>query len=135
MRKADFKARIKKIEIVNKVLAEDWEQSIKVILDEIELNDENLLELRQFKPNEVVSVEIKPVQISLFDDSLLSKKTTEVPEQGPPKLKVVKPGQKETCRDGSFIYIEEEDIDNEGPGGDPFEDEDIIKEWRFDDKK
>lgn len=35
MRKADFQARIKKIEIVNKVLADGWAQSIRVNLDEI----------------------------------------------------------------------------------------------------
>jgi len=67
MRKADFQARIKKIEIANKVLAEGWQQSIRVILDEIELSDDNLLELRQFKPNEPVYVIITAVQPTLFD--------------------------------------------------------------------
>lgn len=68
MRKADFKANIKKIEIANKVLAEGWDQSIRVILDNIELTNENLLELRHFKPNEPVMVIITPVQPGLFDD-------------------------------------------------------------------
>ncbi|TYO94881.1 hypothetical protein [Desulfallas thermosapovorans] len=67
MRKADFQARIKKIEIVNKVLADGWAQAIRVQLDDIELTNENLLELRQFRPNEQVNVNIEPVQLNLFD--------------------------------------------------------------------
>jgi hypothetical protein len=67
MRKADFQARIKKIEIVNKVLADGWAQAIRVQLDDIELTNDNLLELRQFKPNEQVNVNIEPVQLNLFD--------------------------------------------------------------------
>ncbi len=67
MRKADFQARIKKIEIVNKVLADGWAQSIRVNLGDIELTNENLLELRQFRPNEPVSVIIEPVELNLLD--------------------------------------------------------------------
>lgn len=67
MRKADFRARVKKIEIVNRVLTDGWAQSIRVILEDIDLTNENLLELKQFKPNENVVVEISPVQINLFD--------------------------------------------------------------------
>jgi hypothetical protein len=67
MRKADLKARIKKIEIVNRVLSDGWSQSIRVILEDIDLTNENLLELKQFMPNENVVVEIYPVQVSLFD--------------------------------------------------------------------
>jgi hypothetical protein len=67
MRKADFQARIKKIEIVNKVLADGWAQAIRVQLDEIELTNENLLELRQFRPNEPVTVIIKAIQPTLFE--------------------------------------------------------------------
>ena len=67
MRKADFQARIKKIEIANKVLADSWSQTIRVQLDEIGLTNENLLELRQFRPNEQVKVVIEPVQLTLFD--------------------------------------------------------------------
>lgn len=68
MNKADFTARIKKIEILNKYTAESWKQSIRVILDEIELSNENLLELRQFSPNEEVLVVLSSVQRGLFDD-------------------------------------------------------------------
>ncbi len=67
MRKADFTARVKKIEIVNRVLSDGWAQSIRVVLEDIELTDENLLELKQFKPNEQVLVELSPSQVNLLD--------------------------------------------------------------------
>jgi len=67
MRKADFRAKIKKIEIMNRVLSDGWAQSIRVVLDDIELTNENLMELRQFRPDEPVLVEIKPEQLSLLD--------------------------------------------------------------------
>ncbi|KJS18260.1 MAG: hypothetical protein VR69_01505 [Peptococcaceae bacterium BRH_c4b] len=60
-KKADFQARIKRIEITNKVLKGGWRQAIRVVLDDIALTNENLLELRQFKPNENVDVIIRPV--------------------------------------------------------------------------
>jgi len=67
LRRADFQARIKKIEIVNKVLADGWSQSIRVNLDDIELTNENLLELRQFRPNEPVNVVIEPAELNLLE--------------------------------------------------------------------
>jgi hypothetical protein len=67
VRKADLKARIKKIEIVNRVLSDDWAQSIRVILEDIDLTNENLLELKQFRPNETVTVTIEPLQVSFAD--------------------------------------------------------------------
>ena len=67
MRKADFTARAKKIEIVNRVLADGWAQSIRVVLEDIELSNENLLELKQFRPNENVVVAITPVQVNLLE--------------------------------------------------------------------
>jgi hypothetical protein len=78
MRKADFTASIKKIDITNKVTAENWGQTIKVTLGDIELTNENLVELRQFRPNEPVNVLIEPVQVGLFD---LKKKTIVEEEQ------------------------------------------------------
>lgn len=80
MRKADFKARIKKIEIVDRVLSDSWEQSIRVILEDIDLTNENLLELKQFMPNENVFVEITPVQASLFDPQVPKKSQENGPE-------------------------------------------------------
>jgi len=67
MRKADFEARIRKIEIVNRVFHDSFVQTMRVVLDEVELINENLLEIRQFRPNEVVHVEITPAQLGLAD--------------------------------------------------------------------
>jgi len=90
MSAADFQARIKRIEIVNKVLANGWAQSIRVSLEDIELTNEKLLELRQFRPNEPVQVAIRSVQLSLFDPPAtpsrlrdhpgLNRKPTAVPD-------------------------------------------------------
>jgi len=38
-----------------------------VTLEDIELSNENLLKLKQFRPNEKVVVEITPFQPSIFD--------------------------------------------------------------------
>ena len=73
MRQADLKARVRKIEIVNKALADSWTQTIRVQLDDIELTNENLLELKQFYPNEQVLVVITPIQVSLLDGSKAAK--------------------------------------------------------------
>ena len=40
MRKADFEARISKIEIVNRVLSDRFVQAMRVVLDEVELSNE-----------------------------------------------------------------------------------------------
>jgi|GEM_PF-587488 len=67
MRKADFQARVRKIEIVNRVLKDQFTQSLQTTLGDVALTDENLCELRQFRPNEVVRVTLVPAQVSLFD--------------------------------------------------------------------
>ena len=66
-RKADFQAHIKKIEIVNKTIGDNWFQSIRIILEDIELNDENLVELRQFRPNELICTTLESIQPALFE--------------------------------------------------------------------
>lgn len=115
MRKADFKARIKKIEIANKVFADSWAQSIRLILDDIELTNENLLELRQFKPNELVNIIIKPLQLTLFDDV-----------QAPPAQAGVEPSPASNQElavndrqeeDEQFISFKEDDADVTEPPG------------------
>lgn len=73
MKRADFQARIKRIEITNKATAEGWHQAIRVILDDIELTDENLLELRQFKPSQGVFITIEPAQPALFNPGGVEK--------------------------------------------------------------
>lgn len=106
MRKADLKARIKKIEIVNRVMSEDWAQSIRVILEDIELTNENLLELKQFRPNETVTVTIEPFQVSFFDLS--------------DKQEIL--GQEQDSDTGDDIYCM---IEGAAAGGD------VLKEWKF----
>jgi len=67
MGKSKIKASVKKIEIVNKVSGESWDQSIRIILGDIELNDENLIELKKFRPNEAVNVFFESQQMSLLE--------------------------------------------------------------------
>lgn len=107
MRKADFQARVKKIEIVNKVLAEGWAQSIRVNLDDIELTNENLLELRQFRPNEPVSVIIEPVELNLLEIAAFR-----INNEGRPALATnqnLDENQAENEEDGFLTLTEEEE--------------------------
>ena len=67
MGKSKIKASVKKIEIVNRVIGESWDQSIRIILGDIELNDENLIELKKFRPNEAVNVCFESQQMSLIE--------------------------------------------------------------------
>ena len=67
MGKSKIKASVKKIEIVNKVSGESWDQSIRIILGDIELNDENLIELKKFRPNEAVNVCFESQQMNLME--------------------------------------------------------------------
>lgn len=117
MRQADFRAQIKKIEIANKTLADSWSQTIRIILDEIELTDENLLELKQFRPNEPISVVITPVQVSLTDCTTDKK-----------HLALVKPGNaiddEEEQDDGYAFELVEGDLPEPAPGM-------VAKEWKF----
>lgn len=113
MRKADFKARIKKIEIVNRVLSDSWEQSIRVILEDIDLTNENLLELKQFMPNENVFVEITPVQVSLFDPQV-PKKDPENSQEDSDELN--------SEEEMTFSFAEDEEVEEQGT---------LVKEWSF----
>ncbi|GAB6181728.1 hypothetical protein JCM14036_30470 [Desulfotomaculum defluvii] len=121
MRQADFKARIKKIEIANRTLSDGWAQAIRLILDDIELTDENLLELKQFKPNEPVMVLITPVQVSLTecvnDEKHLSlvKSTSESINH--------EQDQEDQEDDGLFQLIEGEP--------EPVPPDRVAKEWSF----
>jgi len=60
MRKADFQARVRKIEIVNRVLKDQFTQSLQITLGDVALTDENLCELRQFRQNDIVNVQLTP---------------------------------------------------------------------------
>lgn len=108
---ADFRARIKKIEIVNKVLADGWAQAIRVQLDDIELTNDNLLELRQFRPNESVDVVIKSVQPNLFEFATQDQnkaQTGTAPNRDP--------ALDDTTDDEEFLAFTEEDEDKPVPG-------------------
>lgn len=80
MGKSKIKASVKKIEIVNKVSGETWDQSIRIILGDIELNDENLIELKKFRPNEAVNVFFESQQMNLFELEDERVKETEIEE-------------------------------------------------------
>lgn len=67
MGNSQLKATIKKIEIINKALKEEWHQSIRVVLGDIELNNENLIKLRGFHPDELVNVTFDSVQLNFED--------------------------------------------------------------------
>ncbi|MCC5910656.1 MAG: hypothetical protein JJT76_09495 [Clostridiaceae bacterium] len=67
MPNTEFIAKVKKMDIVNKVTNDNWNQSITIILSDIELNDENLIAIRKFRPNEEISVSFKTLQLSMTD--------------------------------------------------------------------
>lgn len=58
-------AKVKKMDITNKVAAENWTQTITITLSDIELNDENLIAIRKFRPNEEVKVHLQSLQLSM----------------------------------------------------------------------
>lgn len=58
-------AKVKKLDIQNRVIGDDWKQTITLTLGEIELKNENLIALRQFRPFEEVLVNLKSLQLSL----------------------------------------------------------------------
>jgi hypothetical protein len=115
MRKADFRARVKKIEIVNRVLTDGWAQSIRLTLEDIELTNENLLEIKQFRPNEQVLVELSPVQVSLFD------------------VNNRQPGAGGSGQSGQELLDDagEEEFLNFVEGEPEAENENVVKEWNF----
>ncbi len=76
MSQSHLTASIKKIEIINKVIKEEWQQSIRIILDDIELNNETLVDLRRFRPDETVNVTFEAVQLELFSNKIPIKKQT-----------------------------------------------------------
>jgi len=58
-------AKIKKIDITNKVASDNWSQTITITLSDIELNDENLIAIRKFRPHEDVKVHLQSLQLSM----------------------------------------------------------------------
>jgi hypothetical protein len=60
-------AKVKKIDIAEPGAGDDWKQTITLTLGDIELKNENLIAIRQFRPNEEVLVNLKSLQLSLGD--------------------------------------------------------------------
>lgn len=95
-------AKVKKIDITNKVTSENWSQTITITLSDIELNDENLIAIRKFRPNEEVKVHLETLQLSL----------EEVAERE--RLKKLYPIQGEICsakHNSQDTDIEDEEIE------------------------
>ena len=85
MPKTNVLAKIKKIDILNKVMGADWKQTITLTLGEIELTDANLIAIRKFRPDEEVMVNLSTMQLSLGDlelsqrQAMLDKDTDATP--------------------------------------------------------
>lgn len=117
MRKADFQARVRKIEIVNRVLKDQFTQSLQITLGDVALTDENLCELRQFRPNEVVNVQLTPTQVSLFDH--LENMTWPRREKGE---KDTSGGQSANGGENENLLIDDDEEELNG---------EVITEWKF----
>ena len=68
MPRSTFVSKVKKMDITNKVVGNHWKQMIGITLGEIALNDENLLAIRKFRPDEEVLITIEPLQLDVIDE-------------------------------------------------------------------
>ena len=68
MPKSQLIAKIKRMDVTNKIQRKHWKQMIGISLGEIALNDENLLAIRKFRPNEEVLVTITPMQRDMAEE-------------------------------------------------------------------
>ena len=68
MPKSQLIAKIKRMDVTNKIQRKSWKQMIGITLGEIALNDENLLAIRKFRPNEEVLVTIIPLQRDMAEE-------------------------------------------------------------------
>ncbi len=78
MPKSQLVAKIKRMEVTNKVQRKHWKQMIGITLGEIALNDQNLLAIRKFRPNEEVLVTITPIQRNMAEEMDRIKKANPV---------------------------------------------------------
>ena len=78
MPKSQLVAKIKRMDVTNKIQRKSWKQMIGITLGEIALNDENLLSIRKFRPNEEVLVTITPMQRDMAEEMDLIKKANPV---------------------------------------------------------
>ena len=68
MPKSTFVSKVKKMDLTNKVVGNHWKQMIGITLGDIALNDENLLAIRKFRPDEEVLITIEPLQIDVIEE-------------------------------------------------------------------
>ena len=68
MPKSQLVAKIKRMDVTKKIQRKHWKQMIGISLGEIALNDENLLAIRKFRPNEEVLVTITPMQQDMAEE-------------------------------------------------------------------
>ena len=68
MPKSQLIAKIKRMDVTNRIQRKSWKQMIGITLGEIALNDENLLAIRKFRPNEEVLVTITPLQRDMAEE-------------------------------------------------------------------
>ncbi len=93
MPKTNVLAKVKKIDIQNRTMGDDWKQSITLTLGDIELTDANLIAIRKFRPNEEVLVNLATLQLGMEDlpieqkAALLDQGTDATPAPEPPKVK------------------------------------------------
>ena len=80
MPKSTFVSKVKKMDITNKVAGNHWKQSIAISLGEIALNDDNLVAIRKFRPDEEVIVTIEPLQRNHFEE--MARICREYPTEG-----------------------------------------------------
>jgi len=78
MPKSQLIAKIKRMDVTNKIQRKHWKQMIGISLGEIALNDENLLAIRKFRPNEEVLVTITPMQRDMAEEMDRIKKANPV---------------------------------------------------------
>jgi len=78
MPKSQLIAKIKRMDVTNKIQRKNWKQMIGISLGEIALNDENLLAIRKFRPNEEVLVTITPMQRDMAEEMNRMKKANPV---------------------------------------------------------
>ncbi len=80
MPKSTFVSKVKKMDLTNKVAGNLWKQSIVISLGEIALNDDNLVAIRKFRPDEEVIVTIEPLQKNQFEE--IERLCREHPREG-----------------------------------------------------
>lgn len=79
MKQANFQAYLSKLQIKNKSNSSGSSQDIQIVLDDINISDHDLTQLKNITPDSKVSVMIKPTsqQLSLEDIQEERKKNRE----------------------------------------------------------